>query len=86
MNENDPYQSWVEKRRGVVLPGGFSKKIVEQILRSDQATRQPKPKSVSGWWIEWISLRPGMQMATIAVAFLAGALRLILIFQLVFSL
>jgi hypothetical protein len=85
MNENDPYQSWVEKRRGVAFPDGFSKKILGQILRNEKATRQPKPKWELGRWIEWISLRPGMQTAVIATAFLAGALRLIVILQIVFS-
>jgi hypothetical protein len=85
MNENDPYQSWVQKRQRVVFPDGFSQKIVGQILRNEQATRQPKPKRVLSPWIEWISLRPIMQTAIIAIAFLAGALRLILILQIVFS-
>jgi hypothetical protein len=85
MNDNDPYQSWVQKRRGLIFPDGFSKKIVGQILRSEQAVRQPKPKWELGRWIEWISLRPIMQTVIIALAFLAGALRLILILQMVFS-
>jgi hypothetical protein len=85
MNENDQYQSWVEKRRSVVFPDDFSKKIVGQILRSEHATRQPKPKWELGRWIEWISLRPHIQTAMIAIAFLAGALRFFLILQMVFS-
>jgi hypothetical protein len=85
MNENDPYQSWVQKRRDVVFPDGLSKKIVGQILRNEQATRQPKAKWISGRWIEWISLRPAIQTALIAIAFLAGTMRLILILQMVLS-
>jgi hypothetical protein len=75
MNESDPYQSWVQKRRSVEFPDGFSKEIVGQILRNEQATRQPRPKWVSRLQIEWISLRPGMQTATIAIAFVAGEQR-----------
>jgi hypothetical protein len=85
MNENDPYQSWVGKRRGVVFHDAFSKKVVEQILRNDQVARQPKPKWGIGRWIESIPMRPGMQAAMLAIALLAGALRLILVLQIVLS-
>jgi hypothetical protein len=85
MNEDDPYQSWIEKRRDIAVPENFSKKVVAEILRREQAKRQPKPRWELGPWIEWISLRPGMQTAAVALAFAAGALRLILILQLVLS-
>jgi hypothetical protein len=86
MNDNDPYQSWLEKRRNPAFSDDFSKKVVDQILRNEQARRRPlpDPKWEIDRWLEWISLRPWMQTAMIAGALVAGVLRWILILQIVF--
>jgi len=84
MNDNDPYQSWLEKRRSLNVSDGLSKRIVSQI-RHDLQTRQRKnPKRLIGLWLDWISLRPLAQSATIAAAAVGGVVRLVLILQIVF--
>jgi hypothetical protein len=87
MNDNDIYQSWLESRRSSASAGDLSKKVVAQILQDQRATRAKRQKRK--WeidrWLEWISLRPLMQTAMILIAFVAGALRLAWILQIVFQ-
>ena len=87
MNDNDIYQSWLESRRSSALASDLSKKVVAQILQDQRATRvkQQRRKWVIERWLEWISLRPLMQTAMILIAFVAGALRLAWILQIVFQ-
>jgi hypothetical protein len=84
MNDNDPYQSWLEKRRSLDVSDGFSKKIVAQIRRDQQARQRQNPNRPIALLLEWISLRPLAQSAIITAAAIAGALRVILILQIVF--
>jgi hypothetical protein len=84
MNDNDPYQTWLEKKRSFDVSNGFSKKIVDQIRRDQRATQRRNPKRLIGLWLDWISLRPLAQGATIASAAIAGLLRLVLILHVVF--
>jgi hypothetical protein len=85
MNDNDPYQSWLETRRSLDFSDGLSKKVADQIRRELQARHRQNPKRMIGLWLQWISLRPLAQSITIAAAAFAGVVRLILILQIIFS-
>jgi hypothetical protein len=85
MNEQDPYQSWLEKKRSLEVSEGLSKKIVDQIQRELQARHRQNRRRFIGRWLEWISLHPFAQSATIAAAAAVGVARLILILQIVLS-
>lgn len=85
MNNNDLYQSWLEKKKNVGPRADFSKNITTRILQYEQKKHTPKSRWEISEWLEWISLRPVMQTALITAGFIAGAVRLVLTLKIILS-
>jgi hypothetical protein len=87
MNNNDPYQSWLEKSRNIELSPDFSREVMARISvyeheRGEGTTRKP---DLLHWWLEWVSLHPVVQTALIVVGFLLGVARLVVSSQIILS-
>ena len=85
MNNNDPYASWLEKRRIIEPSPEFTKNVLTQISLAAQKKSEAKPGWQLARWLEWISLRPLIQAALVIVGFVAGMARLAAIFQIILS-
>jgi hypothetical protein len=87
MNNDDPYQSWLEKSRNIEVSPDFSREVMARISgyeheRGEGTTR--KPDLLHGW-LEWISLHPVFQTVLIVAGFLFGVVRLVISLQIILS-
>ena len=92
MNSNDPYQSWLEKRRNIEVSSDFSREVMARISDYEHQRgipgREQKTELVWVWLgglVEWISLHPVVQTALIATGLLLGAARWVLSSQIILS-
>jgi len=88
MNDNDPYQSWLEKSRNIEVSPDFSREVMARISgyeheRGEEATG--KPGLLRGW-LEWISLHPVAQTVLIVAGLLLGVARLVASLEFILSL
>jgi hypothetical protein len=87
MNNNDPYQSWLEKNRNIEVSPDFSCEVMSRIYRYEQERGEGtarKPDLLHGW-LEWISLHPAARAALIVAGLLLGVARLIASLQIILS-
>jgi hypothetical protein len=87
MNNNDPYQSWLEKSRNIEVSPDFSHEVMVRIsgsehVRGDGPTRKP---DLLHRWLEWVSLHPVVQAALIVASLLLGLARLVVSLQVILS-
>ena len=87
MNNDDPYESWLEKSRDIEVSPDFSQEVMARISdfereRGEGATRKPDP--LHGW-LEWVSLHPVVQTALIVAGLFLGVARLIVSLQIILS-
>ena len=85
MNDNDSYQSWLERRRSLDVSEDFSTRIIDQIRRDQQTRQRRNRKRLVDLWPERISLPPFYDTAAAVSAVIVGAVRLALILQIVLS-
>jgi len=87
MNNNDPYQSWLEKSRNIEVSPDFSREVMARISGYEHERgegRARKPDVLHGW-IEWVSLHPVVQTILIVAGFLFGVARLVISLQIILS-
>ena len=87
MNNDDPYESWLEKSRDIEVSPDFSCEVMSRIYRYEQERGEGtarKPDLLHGW-LEWISLHPVVQTALIVAGLFLGVARLIVSLQIILS-
>jgi hypothetical protein len=87
MNNEDLYQSWLEKSRNIEVSPDFSHEVMARISgyeheRGEGAAR--KPDLLHGW-LELVSLHPVVQTVLIVAGLLLGVARLVVSLQIILS-
>jgi len=86
MNSDDAYQAWLEKRRSVAVSDEFVRGVMNRIsLDERQPWAAPSNLERLQRWLEWVAHRPLVKATLLVVALIAGAARLLVLWQLVFS-
>ena len=86
MNSEDAYQAWLERRRSVAVSDEFARGVMNRISLSDQQPwAAPSHLERLQRWLEWVAHRPLVKAMLLVVALIAGATRLLVLWQLVFS-
>jgi hypothetical protein len=87
MNNTDPYESWLERKRDVQPSPELIDNIMDRVLTLDaeQRTAVTRPPPRIQRLLQWISLRPFAQAAVIAAGGIIGVLRLFAAFQFILS-
>jgi hypothetical protein len=87
MNNREAYESWLEKCRNVEFSGEFIQRVMKQVsLHEQQQQWTAKPGlEMSQRWLEWVALHPSVRVALLVVALIAGAVRLLVTWQIILS-
>ena len=86
MNSDDAYQAWLEQRRSVAVPDEFARGVMNRISLPDrQSWVAPANLERLQRWLEWVAHRPLVKATLLVVALIAGAARLLVMWQIVFS-
>jgi hypothetical protein len=86
MNNNDPYESWLEKSRDIEVSLNFSREVMARISDYEHETSEETRKpDLLHRWLEWVSLHPVVQTALIVAGLLLGVARLVVSLQFILS-